>query len=264
MDQVVRFDTPENIAVEYRLAGPGTRFIAFTVDSLIIVLAILALVVIGLFAIAGLAALQQSSGVMPDDTPLYIFAAMFVVSMFAWLGYFIGCEWFMNGQTVGKRLCKIRVVTEQGFSLGVGAVIIRNLIRLPESIIVLLWVVPLITVRMQRLGDFAAGTIVVREDVPATLQIRAALAARSREDLEFVFQPNQLNPLRPIDVIAAESYLAKRHTLFPEQRIRLALRLSRGLAKRMDLPQPLTTDSQERFMADMLSCYAHRESRELG
>jgi uncharacterized RDD family membrane protein YckC len=262
VDKIVRFETPENIAVEYRLAGPGTRFIAYVVDSFLVLLLILLIAAI-LVGILGIVAYAGTILPSSDIAPGTIIAGITLVLGFTFYGYFPICEFFMNGQTPGKRLTKIRVVSDQGFSLGVSAIIIRNLIKIPESMIPLLWIVPLITERWQRLGDLAAATIVVKEDVPAYLAIRAHLAGRNVNELEFQLQPAHLGRLRPIDVYAVENYLARRTQLPPEQRTNLVMRITRGLAVRMDVPQPLTPVDQERFLEDLVTCHARQEVREL-
>ena len=85
----------------------------------------------------------------------------FVIS----IGYGICCEWYWQGQTVGKRLLQLRVVDEQGLKLQFSQVVIRNLLRIVDSLPALYLVggiASLTSRKCQRLGDLAAGTIVVR------------------------------------------------------------------------------------------------------
>ncbi|MDQ3723043.1 MAG: RDD family protein [Actinomycetota bacterium] len=91
---------------------------------------------------------------------------LFLLLTFA---YFFGTE-IMSGQTLGKRVMKIRVVGEDGAKLGAGAAAIRNLVRFIDALPVL-YIVGAISVfatgqRRARLGDLAAKTKVVADDAP--------------------------------------------------------------------------------------------------
>jgi uncharacterized RDD family membrane protein YckC len=79
-------------------------------------------------------------------------------------GYTIGLEWFWGGRTLGKRVMGIRVADARGLRLTVGQIVIRNLLRAVDSLPVFSAVggmVALFNARTQRLGDLAAGTIVI-------------------------------------------------------------------------------------------------------
>lgn len=81
-------------------------------------------------------------------------------------GYFILFEAFWNGQTPGKKLLGIRVVRDGGYPIDLGASFIRNLVRIGElslGFYALSAVVSLISAENKRLGDLAAGTLVVRD-----------------------------------------------------------------------------------------------------
>jgi uncharacterized RDD family membrane protein YckC len=143
--------TPEGIVFSQLLAGPVSRFAAWLIDMVAVmilvsilstVLALLQLIDVG-FAQA-IAVLLQ-----------------FVVM----LGYSIYCEWFWRGQTFGKRVMRLRVVDAHGLRLKFSQVVIRNLLRFVDMLPMLYLVggvACLVSRRAQRLGDFAANTIVVR------------------------------------------------------------------------------------------------------
>src|SRR5690606_26345663 len=79
------------------------------------------------------------------------------------IGYGMVAEWKFSGQTIGKRLFKLRVIDERGLSLGLKQVVIRNLFRildiLPSIFYLIGGISCLVTKRCQRLGDIAAGTL---------------------------------------------------------------------------------------------------------
>ncbi len=144
--------TPENVTFEFELAGVASRALAWLVDVLVIVVVIIgaALVIGQLAVVAGGFAL-----------------ALFFVAMFlAQWWYSALFEWWWGGQTLGKRLVGLRTLTERGLRIGFMQAVIRNLIRMID-ILPGLYLVggasALLDARSRRLGDLAAGTIVVRE-----------------------------------------------------------------------------------------------------
>jgi uncharacterized RDD family membrane protein YckC len=259
MTTTVQFETPENITVSYQIAGPGTRYIAWFVDMLTIILTqfIIALV------IGAVALLASSMGASISDTTGPIFVIVVIVGFgFFSLAYFAGFELFMNGQTPGKRLLHARVVNERGFSLDAGAVLLRTLFRVVDTIPIL-WIVPLLSGKVQRFGDMVAGTIVILEEPPTISVLREHLMARDASEVQFNFSPVEIGALRPVDVETVELFLERREQLHPEHRATLAMRIARGISNRLDRVMPPTAE-QEPFCEDLLAAYARREARELG
>lgn len=143
--------TPEGISFSYETAGPLIRFLAWSLDlACILALASLVGSVIRVFALIDL------------DLGLALSSlAAFVILM----GYGMALEWLWRGQTLGKRMFRIRVMDEQGLHLRVQQVVIRNLLRAVDQLPVFYAVggaVCLFSSRSRRLGDIAAGTVVVR------------------------------------------------------------------------------------------------------
>ena len=144
--------TPERVTFRYSAAGIGSRFAAQLLDWLILVGAFIALTI---FAIAvGLT--QDTVG-----TLVYVLG-----SFLLFFGYFPLMEGIWSGQTVGKRVLKLRVVGDGGQPLTVTQVAIRNVVRLVDFLPLFYGigvVSAFISKQNKRLGDLAAGTIVVRD-----------------------------------------------------------------------------------------------------
>ena len=144
-------ETPEGVSFALELAGPVARLLAWTVDlACKLGLLLLASLLFGVF------------GIVSSDVATGISA---VAGFLIIQGYQISLEYFWRGQTVGKRLLKLRVMDEQGLQLRFAQVVLRNLLRVVDQIPVLYLVGGLSLIlneRAQRLGDFAANTIVVR------------------------------------------------------------------------------------------------------
>ncbi len=142
--------TPEGIEFSLLLASPITRFLAWSVDLFaILVISKLLNVILGMVGI-----------ISRDIAMAANILGYFIVS----IGYGIILEWYWQGQTLGKRLMRLRVTDVHGLQLQFSQVVIRNLLRFVDSLPALYMVggaASLINRRAQRLGDFAANTIVV-------------------------------------------------------------------------------------------------------
>ncbi len=156
----MRVETPENVAIEYPLAGPGSRFAAFLADATIVVL-----LIVGVPLVIGLAITGLELGGFFDSGLMIGLYAMYAV-LVSW-GYFLLFEALWDGQTPGKRLLSIRVVMEGGYPVTTKAAAVRNLLRIldvqPGVTCLFGGLLMLVNSRGKRLGDIGAGTVVVRE-----------------------------------------------------------------------------------------------------
>jgi uncharacterized RDD family membrane protein YckC len=155
----LNIDTPELVAIEMPLAGIGSRFIALLIDTLIWAAG---LIVLGLVLWAFKPALQAFSNLSYQWT-----VAVFTITIFFlnW-GYFTLFEAFWHGRTPGKRVARIRVIQQSGRAIGIFESMARNFIRYVDQIpfFYAVGVIAVFATRQhQRLGDLAAGTLVVRD-----------------------------------------------------------------------------------------------------
>jgi uncharacterized RDD family membrane protein YckC len=176
MDRDIDVRTPESVAFTYRLAGLGSRFLALLVDQLVQVF-----IVVALFAGLELSASHIPGGksVVANGFEKFgeaLGVALLVAVVFAiFFGYFIVFEALWNGQTPGKKALGIRVVRDGGYPIDFGASMVRNLIRVGEFALgyyLLSAISTLVSSENKRLGDLAAGTIVVRD---ASLELTPVL-----------------------------------------------------------------------------------------
>jgi len=148
----LRIETPEGVVFSFELATPVARALAWAVDAT----AIAAL----MYGVGKLAAL---AGVLGND----LVGALTVGGYFAVsVGYGIVLEWRWRGQTIGKRMLGLRVIDARGLRLHLPQIVLRNLLRLVDSLPLLYLVggVACFSSRhAQRLGDLAANTVVTRE-----------------------------------------------------------------------------------------------------
>jgi uncharacterized RDD family membrane protein YckC len=145
-------ETPEGVLFSYELATPVTRAFAWVVDATILGA--------GAYVIGQVASVLKL--LSSDWAPALGAIVFFVFS----IGYGIFCEWRWRGQTIGKRLFHLRVIDSHGLRLSLSQIVLRNLLRLFDSLPLLYLVgvaACLLSRKLQRLGDVVANTVVVRE-----------------------------------------------------------------------------------------------------
>lgn len=154
MPRFITVVTPENVKLDYELAGIASRCGAAVIDILIQIAAIAILV--GVYF--GLEILLRFSAISWPT------AVLIVLGFLLWWGYYAFFETIWSGQTPGKRLLRLRAVKHGGTPVDVSSATIRSLIRAIDLGVFFIGVISmLVTSNTQRLGDLAAGTIVVKE-----------------------------------------------------------------------------------------------------
>jgi uncharacterized RDD family membrane protein YckC len=151
MDNLV-IDTPEQIPLEFPLAGIGSRFLALALDTLI---QFAAGVVLGIVALA----VGLTSSKLPTHGA-WTLALMVFLGFLLQSGYFAFFEAIWNGQTPGKRMTHLRVIQDSGRPITVYEAVARNLLRVIDSIPGLYGVgiiSALLSAKSKRLGDYVAG-----------------------------------------------------------------------------------------------------------
>lgn len=262
MTDSVRFETPENISVSYRIAGLGSRFVAWLFDLLLIAIGTLGTVLV-FFLVFTLFSLLDVFERFVDSLGALALAFFIVVNGFVYVGYFVLFELFMQGQTPGKRSVQIRTVMAGGFSLTPAAIVIRNLFRVIESF-PLFWFVPLVAKNSQRFGDMVAGTLVVADSRAELDGLHNWLLSRSADSIRFSFTTAELERLREDDVKAVTTYLQRQKNLDPKQSAALASRLTQGVVRRLRRDDPPASSEQTLFLMDLLTARLRKDLRELG
>jgi uncharacterized RDD family membrane protein YckC len=155
----INIDTPELVSIEMPLAGIGSRFIALLVDYLIWFAGLLVLVLASSVILPAIHAFNRISETWAEALVIFTF---FLLN---W-GYFTLFEAFWNGRTPGKRVARIRVIQRSGRAIGLFESMARNLVRYVDQLPFFYGVgviAMFVTKQHQRLGDLAAGTLVVRD-----------------------------------------------------------------------------------------------------
>ena len=255
--------TPERVGLRYDVAGLGSRAAAALLDTAIQAVLWIALLVSFSVSVDRLPSV--------DDAPPAIVVALIIVvvlgGFFLLWGYYMVFEIAWSGQTPGKRVLGIRVIRENGYPIRAVDSVVRNLIRVidaPPFGFIIGALVMLLNARSKRLGDFAAGTLVVREgkrqrlDQLSTFATALPLTPVSARTQAESPAPGEAPAPGPTAVLSAEDatllrdFLVRRSSMDSEPRAALAHRLATHLTQRYGLPAPARS-REEPFLEALAS-----------
>lgn len=156
--------TPENVELDYEIAGIGSRFVAIAIDTVLqmVLGGAVVLVLVIFYGFGKEDFLKKLPGIWEGVLMGFLIFLSFLISF----GYFIILEMVMNGQTLGKRILNIRVRKDLGNAPSFWDLLLRNLIRIVDMLPIFYGVglvVMFMNKKAKRLGDYAAGTVVVKE-----------------------------------------------------------------------------------------------------
>ena len=219
-------ETPELIPLEFPLAGVGSRFLALAVDSLIQFVVGMAGLVLGLLIVLPFSLSHR---------PTIWVAAIGILAYFLLqAGYFTFFECLWNGQTPGKRWFHLRVIKESGRPITVYDAVVRNLLRIVDSLPGFYGVgiiSALLSSNCQRLGDYVAGTVVVHEE-PLASQVQGDWTPRPAS----ASSGYDVSRLTPEEFQLIETFLMRRTQLAPQIRAQMANQIALRLEARLGIP----------------------------
>ena len=228
LDCIVQLVTPERIVIAHPLAGPSRRFVAYLIDLVLLATLVLVAIVVSL-----LLSLGSAAGMGP---------ALLGIFVLTW-GYGSFCEGVFNGQTVGKHAMGIRVVSERGVPISGAQAVLRNLVGAVDGLLPFFYQTALASMflsrKFQRLGDLAAGTMVVVEE------------RRWRRGVTRINDPevDALLPWLPGRIAAGSDFarvlsdfVEARHRFGPLRRAEMAEPLALPLRRRFGIPPKYSAD----------------------
>jgi uncharacterized RDD family membrane protein YckC len=251
MDEFDTIETPENVDLQRRLAGIGSRFAAGLLDALLIVAALFVLALVSL--VFGISLFAFGAG-LAHQADKWVLALVILLGFLIYWGYFVLFETWMNGQTPGKRYLRIRVVQQEGAALSFPAVAIRNLLRVVDimGFYAVAGVVMFLTRKVQRLGDLAAGTVVISEEIP---DYAAKPDTKATVPEEIPPAPAALDAahLQPQEYRLLYNYWLRRDQLSLEARRQLLPQLLRPVLERAGTPlEADTLAAMERRVEELM------------
>jgi uncharacterized RDD family membrane protein YckC len=241
--------TPENVTFEFELAGLGARATAWAIDVLVMLVLI----------VAAAQLVQPLAAVLGGFANAVLFVIVFLVQWW----YAAILEWWWGGRTVGKRVVGLRALSERGVRMSFVQSTIRNLVRIVDLLPGLYLVggaSALLDRHRRRLGDLAAGTIVVKErKAPAP----AAVVPPSERYNTFVDDPSVALAVRRITAPERDAMVRlslRRERLPLPVRRELFAELASHLEARLDIPRPAFF-SEEKYVLNLTAVALGERSR---
>lgn len=235
--------TAEGVLFSQPLAGPVTRFLAWFVDLLCIGL---------LMWVAGW--LSMLAGFLSwNFAGAFSTVVYFVIS----IGYGIALEWGWRGQTLGKKLFRLRVVDVEGMRLQFNQIVTRNLLRFVDSLPLVYFVGGLacwFSPKCQRLGDLAANTVVVRNPQVIEPDIDQLLAGKFNSLRQYPHLAARLRQnVSPGEAAVALQALVRRDEFDPADRVELFAELASHFQAKVTFP-PEATDgiADEQYLRNVV------------
>ena len=232
-------DTPEQVELEYSVAGVGSRFVAVLLDMLLLgAFVVVELAVLVLIGAASLA--SPAAGKFGVAAGKWFLAFMIFINFAIFWGYFALFEAYWHGQTPGKRAMKLRVIKDSGRQITLFEALARNLLRVIDwmpSMYLVGVITMLCNKRNQRLGDLAAGTMVVHErlDEPSLLY---QTGTTQGAPVAAVFPADAVARLDAQDLMVIETFFVRMLDLPMETRAAVAYRMVAQMTAKMGVAVP--------------------------
>jgi uncharacterized RDD family membrane protein YckC len=239
--------TPEAVVLDVQTSGLGSRAFARAIDGLIQGAALLAVFVVTGIFVSSTDSNLGTAGIVADL--VLITAIVF--------GYPIIWESLWRGRTPGKAALGLRVVTRQGAPIRFRHALVRGLVGLGEvtALPVVGVLSMLVSTNDQRLGDMAAGTIVIRERAPVRMSVPVVFYPPP--GWESFVESLDVSAMTAAEYETVRSFLIRAHEMAPLPRANLAARLAGPLVARWHQPVPEGA-GPELWLACAASAYQRR------
>ncbi len=238
--ETIKITTSQNVDIEYEAAGVGYRILATLLDGVFIGVYIVIIVLLSM---------QLGFGYFYADNQYLAATLMIILGLPVLLYHFLN-ETFMNGQSLGKKIVKIKVVKLDGTQPGIGSYILRSILRVID-IQLFNGLVALISIaasdKSQRLGDMAAGTTVIK--INSNISLSNTILFKQITNYKIVF--DQVVLLSDKDVGIIKEVL--NHSLTNNKPDNLKA-LAQKVKQKMNVDTTLT---DEQFLKTVLLDYSH-------
>ncbi|MEW6379691.1 MAG: RDD family protein [bacterium] len=245
MDDLYTITTPENVEFSFLIAGYGSRLLSWLIDLLFIATTILGVS-------------YGANFIFPISQG--ISAALGLVTFFLinW-GYFVFWEWKTGGQSPGKKLFHLRVIQNNGAKITLFQSMIRNLLRIVDSLPFFYlagFIASFFSPQLRRLGDLAAGTLVIKEEVhlrPEVILPESQRYNSFQEDPQLARRITSLISLTEREVLI--TICLRREELSLPARLQLFTDLAEYCERRLNIERPLSL-SQENYVLNITAILA--------
>ncbi|MEH2240912.1 RDD family protein [Nostoc sp.] len=252
----VKFNTPESVELEFTLAGIGNRAWALLIDY-----HILTGILVGIIIAWSIISDQLGDfwvDIFGTAVTLWLMAIAFLTSFIIYIGYFVFFETLWFGQTPGKRIAKIRVVRDDGRLIGLQQATLRALLRPFDQTLFIGAFLIMLSRREKRLGDLAAGTIVIQAQTP-TASATLTISEQAKILHEQLVKIADLSPLMPDDFAVIREYLQRRSAMSLKAKTSLSLKLAEQVVAIINLEKLLEGVTPDVFLEAVYLVYQQPE-----
>ena len=224
MNEYLSIDTPEQIELNYDIAGIGSRFCTALIDSMLI----------GAILFGGWLLTNAIYDILTERLGYWMAAIVGIITFAINWGYYIVFDLISNGQSPGKRLLNLRVIKEGGYPINFGDSAIRNLVRIVDFL-PMFYGIGIVSMmfdkKWRRLGDLAAGTLVVKERTNLTPnQLIASVAPKTALTYgDWI----RLDEMTDVELSTIREYISRRGILTIDRRQQLARKIGTPIAQKM-------------------------------
>jgi uncharacterized RDD family membrane protein YckC len=238
----IKLRTPESVELEFTLAGIGNRAWALLIDYQVLAVILLLLSAIWAALSIQLAGFWQL--IFGDRAPFWLYAIALIIGFAIYIGYFVFFETIWQGQTPGKRFAKIRVVRDDGRTIGLQQSVLRALLRPFDEFLFIAVFLIIFNRREKRLGDLAAGTILIQIQT-STTSAKLTISEQAKSLNQDLLEIADLSALLPDDFAVIREYLLRRNAMEPKAKASLASELTKPILDIINLkklPEDISPD----------------------
>ncbi len=263
-EETLIIETPEHVELQFALATIGNRFLACAIDHFLQIATLVGVYIVFYNTSAAVRSFEGRIASRVAEGSLWMVALFILIAFVIVFGYFAIFETIWSGQTPGKRWLKLRVIREDGRPINAFASLTRNLLRGADIMPFPFYSFGIITVfasaRSKRLGDFVAGTVVVKEretEAPSFAEVfesEVIDSAQRRIAASVDFQ-GDIRVIEPPEIEVVEAFLRRRYDLAENPRRWLAWRVARPLLDKIRPSFDPAAFDYESFLEELLARY---------
>lgn len=257
----IRLQTPDSVELEFWLAGIGSRSLALLVDYTCWGLLLSLFIWLWSFLAEQTIDLLSAWLKNTDSLELWLLAILLMVMFIIYVGYFVIFETLWQGQTPGKRFAHIRVITEDGKPAQLSQAALRALLRPFDDLFFIGFLLVALTPQEKRLGDWLAGTLVVKteQNKIQKAQKNLKVSDTAQEIAERLLGEANLSTLLPDDFAVIREYLQRRTVLETNAKRKLSLQLAQQIQAIIHLEKLPYDMSADHFLEAVYLAYQRSE-----
>ncbi len=258
----VTLQTPESVELEFTLAGIGNRALGLLIDYIALGLTLAVFALFWLFLSNSLIDLLVPIVGDAETLSLWLISIFALTSFAIYIGYFVFFETLWRGQTPGKRYTKIRVIRADGRPAGLAQATLRALLRPVDDTLFLGFILIILSSQERRLGDLAAGTLVVQEE-RTVAAASFPISEPAKQLATQLAQMADISQLSPDDFVVVREYLQRRRSMEVKARNQLSLELARQVKAVIELEKVPPETTSDLFLEAIYLAY-QQQSPEVG